>query len=112
MSFYACHLFVCTNYREGAPSCAGAGAGDAAVIRLKNVLAQSSLPGSGRARVSRAGCLGRCGEGPVVVAYPQAKWYRYANDEDLDEIAAHLSAGKAATRLEITPDPGAIGDAS
>ena len=47
------------------------------------------------ARVSSTGCLSLCDEGPVMVVYPQAYWYKGIESEDaIDEILDALEEGK------------------
>ncbi|MBC7696889.1 MAG: (2Fe-2S) ferredoxin domain-containing protein, partial [Bacteroidia bacterium] len=49
-----------------------------------------------------AGCLDRCSEGPLLVVYPQAIWYTFVDNEDIDEIIdSHLINGKVVERLAI-----------
>jgi (2Fe-2S) ferredoxin len=58
--------------------------------------------GQGRVRINRAGCLDRCDEGPVMVVYPEAVWYRYVDQSDIDEIIdEHLIHGRPVERLRI-----------
>ncbi len=61
-----------------------------------------NLNGKGKVRVNRAGCLDRCAEGPVLVVYPEAVWYTYVDQEDVDEIIeSHLKNDKVVERLKI-----------
>jgi len=51
------------------------------------------------AMVSSTGCLNLCEEGPVMVIYPQAYWYRgVTSDEAVDEILDALEEGKPAEK--------------
>jgi (2Fe-2S) ferredoxin len=60
------------------------------------------MAGPGGVRVNTSGCLDRCEEGPVVVVYPDAVWYTYVDNEDLDEIVdEHLVNGRVVERLKI-----------
>jgi (2Fe-2S) ferredoxin len=53
-------------------------------------------------RINSAGCLGRCDMGPVLVVYPEAVWYTYIDQSDLDEIIdEHLTHGRVVERLKI-----------
>lgn len=109
MSFYACHLFVCTNHRDSGTSCAAAGADAGVIARLKQGVARLDCADGRPSRVSQSGCLGRCKDGPVLVVYPQASWYRYKNGSDIDEIvSSHMTKGESLARLEL-PSPGAEG---
>ncbi|MGH8600390.1 MAG: (2Fe-2S) ferredoxin domain-containing protein, partial [Burkholderiales bacterium] len=60
------------------------------------------LAGPGKIRVNQSGCLDRCDEGPVMVVYPEAVWYTYVDEEDVDEIISeHLQNGRVVERLKI-----------
>jgi (2Fe-2S) ferredoxin len=60
------------------------------------------IAGKGRVRINSAGCLDRCEEGPVLVVYPEAVWYSYVDQEDIDEIIEeHLLGGRVVERLLI-----------
>ncbi len=44
--------------------------------------------------------MDRCANGPLAVVYPEAVWYRYADNDDIAEIVeSHLKNGKIVTRL-------------
>ena len=46
-------------------------------------------------RVNRAGCLGVCMEGPVMVVYPEGVWYCGLNEAAIDRIIEeHFRGGK------------------
>lgn len=102
MSYYQRHVFFCTNSRDdGRASCGDCHAQemrDYAKKRCKSL----GLTGKDKLRINSAGCLDRCGEGPVVVVYPEAVWYSYVDEEDLDEIIdEHLINGRVVDRLKI-----------
>ena len=106
MSHYRKHLFFCTNRREeGAerPSCAQCGSVELrawAKARIKEL----GLAGPGGVRVNTAGCLDRCELGPVLVIYPDATWYTYIDEQDLEEIIqSHVVNDEPVTRL-LLPD--------
>jgi (2Fe-2S) ferredoxin len=57
--------------------------------------------------VNKAGCLDRCAGGPVAVVYPEAVWYHYVDQEDIDEIVeSHLMRGEIVERLVLPPTVG------
>jgi (2Fe-2S) ferredoxin len=63
--------------------------------------------GAGQVRVNRAGCLDRCAGGPVAVVYPEAVWYTYVDERDIDEIVdSHLLGGVPVERLRLPPEVG------
>ena len=100
MSYYQQHVFFCTNQRDdGRKCCEQAGASQLrayAKARIKSL----GKSGKGQVRVNTAGCLDRCGQGPVIVVYPDETWYHYQNEADIDEIIEqHLINGKKVQRL-------------
>jgi (2Fe-2S) ferredoxin len=51
--------------------------------------------------------LDRCAGGPVLVVYPEAVWYTYIDQSDIDEIVdAHLVQGKVVERLLLPANVG------
>ncbi|MBS4096500.1 MAG: (2Fe-2S) ferredoxin domain-containing protein [Sulfuricella sp.] len=102
MSYYQRHVFFCTNTREdGQPCCSNHGAQEMRDYAKKKIKALD-LNGAGKVRINSAGCLDRCGEGPVLVVYPEAVWYTFVDKEDIDEIVEqHLVNGKVVERLKI-----------
>jgi (2Fe-2S) ferredoxin len=104
MSYYQRHIFFCTNDRgadAGRPSCNQCGS---AKLReyAKQRMKQMGLTGPGQVRVNQSGCMDRCEEGPVCVVYPEAVWYTFVDEADVDEIIdSHLVGGKPVERLKI-----------
>lgn len=102
MSYYKRHVFFCTNQRD--EGCACCQDFDAQAMRdyAKSKSKQMGLSGEGGARINSAGCLDRCGEGPVLVVYPEAVWYSYVDEQDIDEIMEkHIKNGETVERLKI-----------
>jgi (2Fe-2S) ferredoxin len=102
MSHFKYHVFFCTNQREAGEMCCnnhGANAmRDYAKQRVKELGEQ--IPG--KVRINTAGCLDRCDQGPVMVIYPEATWYTFVDQEDIDEIVdRHLLNGEIVDRLKI-----------
>lgn len=102
-SYYGRHIFFCLNDRtNGEDSCAHHNA-QAGFDRCKALVKQAGLSGPGQVRVNKAGCLDRCAAGPVAVVYPEAVWYSFVDESDIDEIVeSHLKNGKVVERL-VTP---------
>lgn len=99
MSYYARHVFFCTNQREGKACCQDHGAAELRAYAKERTKALR-ISGAGRVRVNSAGCMGRCEEGPAVVVYPEGVWYTYADRADIDEIVdEHLLHGRVVERL-------------
>ena len=107
MSYYQHHVFFCLNQREaGQACCAGMGA-QAAFDHCKQSVKAAGLAGPGGVRVNKAGCLDRCAGGPVAVVYPEAVWYTFVDNADIDEIVeSHLKNGRPVERLMLAPTVG------
>ena len=102
MSYYEHHVFFCTNQRnDGRRCCEQAGASKLRAY-AKAKIKSLGLSGQGQIRMNTAGCLDRCGHGPVMVVYPEETWYRYETQADIDEIIeSHLQNGEKVSRLLI-----------
>lgn len=75
---------------------------EAAFEHMKARVKKLGLNGKDKVRINRAGCFDRCGEGPLLVIYPQAIWYTFVDNEDIDEIIeSHLLHDKAVERLMV-----------
>ncbi|AFT68019.1 ferredoxin [Cycloclasticus sp. P1] len=86
MAYYKQHVFFCTNQRsDGRASCQDHNAQEMRDY-LKKKVKEAGLAGPGGVRVNNAGCLDRCGQGPVLVIYPDGVWYQYKTEEDIDDI--------------------------
>lgn len=104
MSYYRHHVFFCTNLREDGSQCCGQCGAQALRDYIKRRSKELGIARRGGVRVNVAGCLDRCGEGPVMVVYPESVWYTYVDREDLDEILTeHLVNGRVVERLRL-PD--------
>ncbi|TCT18744.1 (2Fe-2S) ferredoxin domain-containing protein [Thiobaca trueperi] len=102
MSYYRCHVFFCTNQREDGRLCCGQAEAAAGRDYLKRRVKESGLAGIGGVRVNTAGCMDRCGEGPVIAVYPDAIWYTYEGTDDLEDILQeHLLHGRPVERLKL-----------
>lgn len=102
MSYFKHHVFFCCNQRpEGETSCNTHGA-SALQTYAKERIAELGRNGEGRIRINKAGCLGRCDLGPVLVVYPEETWYTYIDEDDIDEIIeSHLLKGEVVERLKL-----------
>lgn len=93
------HFFICNSYRvagEAKGVCNAKGAGD-----LLAYLETELLDRGMDAQVSGCGCLKVCEKGPVMVLYPQGKWFSEVNEERLDEILDALEDGEDTSEFEI-----------
>lgn len=103
MSYYRYHVFFCTNQREDGSQCCNQCGAQGMRDYLKRRTKELGIAGKGGVRINTAGCLDRCAEGPVIVVYPEATWYTYVDQEDLDEILSeHLLKGQVVERLRLS----------
>lgn len=101
--YYSHHLFFCCNVREGErTACNDDGNAEQLRGHAKDRIGEWGLKGPGGVRANTAGCLGRCEEGPVVVVYPDAVWYRCQSESDVDEILfEHVMNGRPVAKLQL-----------
>lgn len=106
-SYYERHIFFCLNERKaGEESCSQHHA-QAGFDHCKMLVKNAGLSGPGQVRVNKAGCLDRCAGGPVAVVYPEAVWYTFIDNTDIDEIVeSHLKNGQVVERLLLPPHVG------
>ena len=76
------YLLVCENEKESGACCGAPGTG----IReeLKRLVKEKGF--SKKIRVSRAGCLDVCEQGPNVLLMPDNVWFKKVKPGDLTEI--------------------------
>ena len=102
MSYYSKHVFFCCNQRDGGRTCFNDKSGSQMRDYAKGRIKALGLSGEGKIRINQAGCLDRCEEGPCVVVYPDAVWYTYVDQSDIDEIIEeHLQNGRIVERLRM-----------
>jgi (2Fe-2S) ferredoxin len=102
VSHYAHHVFFCLNRRDDGRACCAEHRADALQAYAKDRVKALGLNGPGKVRVNKAGCLDRCEHGPVAVVYPEAVWYTFVDEKDIDEIVeSHLRDGTPVARLRI-----------
>ena len=107
MSYYQRHIFFCLNERRNGEACCAQQDAQAAFDHCKKRVKDAGLSGPGGVRVNKAGCLDRCAGGPVAVVYPEAVWYTFVDQQDIDEIVdVHLQGGLTVERLVLPPDVG------
>ncbi len=100
MSFFKHHMFICCNERENDICCNRLGASQL-LAQAKDTAKSLGLDKAG-VRINKAGCLGRCDQGPVAVVYPEGVWYTFVDAADVNEIVTeHLQHGRPVDRLKI-----------
>ena len=93
------HVFVCTS-GDWCPTVDGDGLGVHAGLKAR--AAEAGL--ADRVRVNRSGCFSQCGNGPMVVVYPEGVWYAAVSPADAAEIVdSHLVRGEPVERLRFRP---------
>lgn len=106
-SYYQRHIFFCLNERKNNEACCSQHQAREAFDHCKQLVKAAGLSGPGKVRVNKSGCLDRCAAGPVVVVYPEAVWYSYVDEHDIEEIVdAHLKNGQIVERLLTPPHLG------
>ena len=99
MSQYERHVFVCEGkhcQRDGS---------EPVRETLKDRVSRAGL--KRRVRVNRAGCLGQCGHGPMVVVYPDGVWYAGVDRDGARRIAEeHLLGARPVSDLRYVNTPG------
>ncbi|MCB1938730.1 MAG: NAD(P)H-dependent oxidoreductase subunit E [Rhodocyclaceae bacterium] len=102
MSYFKHHVFFCCNQREAGDTCCNNQGASVLQAYAKERIAALGLKGKGKVRINKAGCLDRCDDGPVMVVYPEAVWYTFVDQQDVDEIInEHLVGGRVVDRLRI-----------
>jgi len=102
LSHYAKHIFFCLNRRDDGRACCAEHRSEALQAHAKERVKALGLSGPGKVRVNKSGCLDRCELGPVAVVYPEAIWYTFVDEKDIDEIVdSHLRDGKPVERLRL-----------
>ena len=102
MGYYERHVFFCLNRRDDGRACCASHDAERLQAYAKDRVKKLGLDGKGKVRVNKAGCLDRCDDGPCIVVYPEAVWYSYVDEHDIDEIVdSHLVRGEPVERLKI-----------
>jgi len=94
------HIFVCASFRgtEAKGKCIRKES-----LQLIPYLQEQLVDRGINGMVSSTGCLNLCEEGPVMVVYPEAYWYRGVTSEgDVDEILDALENGGPAEKYLLT----------
>lgn len=102
MSYFKHHVFFCCNQRASGEACCNLHGATALRAYAKDRIKALGARLPQKVRINQAGCLDRCAEGPVLVIYPEAVWYTYVDQKDIDDIIdEHLVQGRIVERLCI-----------
>jgi len=85
---YVSHVFVCTNDRGGERKSCSDNKSPLINSKLKDIVNEKGW--KGKVRISTAGCMGLCANGPNVMIYPQQVWFSQVSPDDVDEIVSTL----------------------
>ena len=95
------HVFVCT----GGDYCPSDGSVEVHAF-LKDGIKARGLKKT--VRVNKSGCLDQCGNGPMVVVYPENVWYHHVTIEKAARILEeHLVGGTPVADFLYVAPPGA-----
>ncbi len=93
------HFLVCNSFRlSGEPQgvCHRKGALD-----LLHALEEGCMDRNLDALVSSTGCLKACTQGPVVVLYPQGKWFGEVDEAKVEAILDAIEEDADTSSLEL-----------
>ena len=95
------HAFVCTS----PSSCARDGPAEEIRAWMKDRKKREGRKET--LRVNKAGCLGQCGHGPMVVVYPEGVWYSHVTLDDARRIwEEHMVGGRPVKDLRYRTSEG------
>ncbi len=97
---YRIHALICTRGK----TCPTQGS-DAIWAELKRRVHERGL--QDEIRVSKSGCVGQCGHGPMACVYPDNVWYGALESGDVDALLDHLVDGRVhEAKVYRPPAPG------
>ncbi len=98
------HIFICTQEKpEGVTSCPK-NRSLRVLQALQEGLCTQEL--DDQVQITTCGCLGLCDNGPIMIVYPEAIWYRKIKEEDVSEVVtSHLQSGRPVSRLVWSDAP-------
>ena len=102
MSYYKYHVFFCTNQRAPGESCCNNHDSLEMCNYMRSRVKEVGNRLPHKVRINTAGCMNRCDLGPVLVVYPEAIWYTFVDQKDIDDVIDnHLIAGQPVKRLML-----------
>jgi (2Fe-2S) ferredoxin len=96
------HIFVCVSSRINGQLKGTCHTKDGLAIMEKFMEEIEERELGGEVFITNTGCFSICGQGPIVVVYPDNVWYGQVTPADVEEIMdSHIEGGKVVKRLEI-----------
>ncbi len=86
------HIFVCGSYRQSGAQ--GVCHKKESSQLLQHITLELQDRGLDDVLVSSTGCMNMCDNGPVIVVYPEAVWYKHATTETAEAILDSLEEGE------------------
>lgn len=83
-------VFVCLNKREAGVCCAHRNS-ETIHAQLKAAIRERGL--NTQVRISRSGCMNRCGQGPNIMIFPDNIWYSAVAETDVPRILDEIMKG-------------------
>ena len=100
MGQYKYHVFVCTSGK----TCAKQGGDDVHAVLKKGAKACGLRD---TVRINHAGCMNQCGNGPMVVVYPEDVWYSRVDMRGaLRILHEHIIGGRPVEAYRYRAKPG------
>ncbi|MDQ6989647.1 MAG: (2Fe-2S) ferredoxin domain-containing protein [Mariprofundaceae bacterium] len=94
---------VIAPYQRHAILCTGKSCGEqVGLLKFfkKRIEEEGLAQGDTSVRVNRAGCLGVCAQGPIMVVYPEGVWYSDLDEAKMEQIIqGHLKGGEVQQAL-------------
>lgn len=85
------HLLVCGSFRPtGAQGVCHKKESSALLQYLSEEVDDRGLT---NVKVTSTGCMNLCDQGPVVVLYPEGRWFRHVNEDVADQILNAIENG-------------------
>lgn len=86
-NLFECHVFICTNQREGGKECCA----DKGASQLRDQLKLwAKEKYSKKVRINNSGCLDFCSKGIVSVIYPQSEWHMNLKTTDIEVLKSAI----------------------
>ena len=88
-NLYACHVFVCTNKKDGGKECCA----DKGAAKLRDELKAWAKEKYGKkVRINASGCLDFCAKGIATVIYPSGEWHFSLTSGDCEKLKMEIDS--------------------